>query len=267
MTTRISTRQILVSLVSLLFLLALLGVLPSLFSQSPTAWSSELGFTSLSPRGALGGSIVPASCESGYAHTPGECAPASPPVPTATLSANPSTIDSGQSSNLFWSSTRATSCTSAGGFDTGGATSNPPGGVSTGSLTETTSYQITCSGSTGTSTPALATVTVLQPTATIIANPDRVNTGTGSGGGGTESATTTLTWNATNVNTCAITRNGVPWLALTADTERVVSGSTADIITTQTAYKISCSNDASGSAAAAIAATEIVNIISSFQEF
>ncbi len=57
--------------------------------------SSEVGFVSLSPRGAAGGGIVPASCESGYAHTPGECTPCSfsPANPnvgdTVTWSVNP----------------------------------------------------------------------------------------------------------------------------------------------------------------------------------
>ena len=258
---------------TLLVLFLCVAAILSLFSSNTlVARSSELGFTSLSPRGASGGSIVPASCESGYAHTPGECAPPPPATPTASLSANPSTIDSGQSSNLFWTSTDATSCTSAGGFDTGGATTNPPGGVATGVLTATTTYQITCSKGALTSAPSFATVAVRQPTVTITANPNRVNTGTGGGGGGSGgsggSATTTISWNATNVNTCAITRNGATWMALTADAGRIVSGSTVDTITTQTVYRMSCTNDASGAGGvAAAAATQIVNIISSFQEF
>jgi hypothetical protein len=73
-------------------------------------------------------------------------------TPTATLSASPNPIASGSSSTLAWGSTNATSCAGT-GFSTGNATS---GSVSTGALTVTTSYSVTCSGS----NPASVTVTV-----------------------------------------------------------------------------------------------------------
>lgn len=44
------------------------------------------------------------------------------PQPTASLTANPTTINQGQSSMLTWSSTNATSCTGT-NFSTSGATS------------------------------------------------------------------------------------------------------------------------------------------------
>lgn len=75
--------------------------------------------------------------------------------PTATLSANPTSIVSGSSSVLTWSSTNATSCTGT-GFSTGGATS---GSVSTGSLSSTTTYSVSCAGTGGTATDS-ETVTV-----------------------------------------------------------------------------------------------------------
>jgi hypothetical protein len=76
-----------------------------------------------------------------------------PPVPTATLAANPKSIAAGQSSTLTWSSTNAASCT-GGGF-TAAATS---GSVIVAPAV-TTAYSITCTG-TGGSATALATVTV-----------------------------------------------------------------------------------------------------------
>ena len=173
--------------------------------------------------------------------------------PTATLSANPSTIDSGQSSTLTWSSTYATSCTAAGGFSTGGATS---GSASTGVLTSTQNYQVSCTGPDGSANSNIATVTVRIPTVSIGAAPDRVASG----------AATTISWSATNVNSCTITRNVTAWLTLIADASRALSGSTTDTVTTQTTYVISCTNNASATATAATA-TKVVNIVSDFEEF
>jgi hypothetical protein len=78
-------------------------------------------------------------------------------TPAASLSANPSTITSGQSSSLTWRSTNATSCaaTAPSGFSVSGTS-----GSKQVSPTSTTTYTITCSGSGGTSQPASAVVTV-----------------------------------------------------------------------------------------------------------
>lgn len=185
------------------------------------------------------------SISTGSFTTPTSCAP------SATLSASPSTVDQGESSTLTWGSTNATSCTSAGGFSTGGATS---GSASTGALSSTSVYQVTCDGLGGTSAPAFATVTVLTPTVSVSANPDRVTSG----------GSTTVTWNATNVNSCVITRNGTTWQSLTANPSRVVSGSAANTITSQTNYVMTCSNNAGSSAATA---NIVANIVPGFQEF
>jgi hypothetical protein len=76
------------------------------------------------------------------------------PAPTATLSANPTSIPSGQSSTLTWGSTNATSCTGT-NFSTGNAVS---GSVTVTPLT-TTTYSLGCTGAVG-SASASATVTV-----------------------------------------------------------------------------------------------------------
>ena len=78
------------------------------------------------------------------------------PVPTATISANPSSITSGNSSTLTWSSTNATSCTASNGWSGSKATS----GTQSVAPTVTTTYSITCTGAGGTSPAASATVTV-----------------------------------------------------------------------------------------------------------
>jgi hypothetical protein len=79
------------------------------------------------------------------------------PAPTVTLSANPASITSGQSSTLTWSSTNATSCTGM-GFTASGTS----GSVSV-SPTSNTTYSITCTGSGG-SASANATVNVTTTT-------------------------------------------------------------------------------------------------------
>ncbi len=174
---------------------------------------------------------------------------------SANLTANPSTIDSGQSSNLTWTSTGTTVCNSAGGFTTGGATSGGP--VSTGILTSTQNYQITCIGI-GSNAVANASVTVLVPNIIITASPDRVISG----------GTTTISWTVSNVNDCTIKRNGVDWQAFNTGATRSANGSAADTINSQTTYTISCTNNgSSGGGVFAASATKIVNIVSAFQEF
>lgn len=78
-----------------------------------------------------------------------------PAVPTATLTASPTSVEKGSSATLTWSSTNASSCTGT-GFSAGGATS---GSVSTGALTATTNYSVSCTGTGGTGTDT-ETVTV-----------------------------------------------------------------------------------------------------------
>jgi hypothetical protein len=80
------------------------------------------------------------------------------PAPTASLSANPASINAGQSSTLSWSSTNATSCT-GGGFSSGGAISGSA--VVTPSTTRT--YSVSCTGDGG-SASASTTVTVSSRT-------------------------------------------------------------------------------------------------------
>jgi len=86
------------------------------------------------------------------------------PNPSVSLSASPTSVTSGSSATLTWSSTNATSCTLSGGsFSSGGSsssTSEPTSGsASTGALTSSTTYTLSCSGASGT-TPASQSVTV-----------------------------------------------------------------------------------------------------------
>ncbi len=77
------------------------------------------------------------------------------PAPTVSLTATSLNITSGQSSTLNWSSTNATSCSASGGWSGAQALS----GSLVVSPTATTTYALTCTGSTG-SASASVTVTV-----------------------------------------------------------------------------------------------------------
>jgi hypothetical protein len=84
------------------------------------------------------------------------------PLPTVSLTANPTSITSGGSSTLTWSSTNATSCTGT-GFTAGGTS-----GSATVSPTASQSYSITCTGTGGTAAPSSATITVSATTLTAL---------------------------------------------------------------------------------------------------
>lgn len=112
------------------------------------------------------------------------------PVPTVTLSANPISIASGAATTLTWSTSNATSCEATGGWT---GTRGTAGSESTGNLTASQTYTLTCTGSGGT-TPAQTSVTVAAapPTVTISANPANV----------LANAATLLTWSTTGALTC-----------------------------------------------------------------
>ena len=110
-----------------------------------------------------------------------------PPAPTVTLTANPASIQSGQSSTLSLTTSNATSCS--------GPVSGT-GGTANVSPTATTSYTETCTGAGGSGSGS-ATVTVTQPpppapTATLTANPPTITSGQSS----------VLTLASTNATSC-----------------------------------------------------------------
>lgn len=174
------------------------------------------------------------------------------PIPTATLSANPTSVDVGQTSTLTWNSTNATSCTGT-GFTTGGRTS---GSASTGALNTpgTQNYQVVCSGQGGSSDPAFASVEVVAPSATISASPDRVSSG----------GSSTLSWSANNVNSCTVTGPTGTLASGASDADRNFSTGSprSAAITTQSTFTITCQTRTSP-----VSDSVIVNITPGFQEF
>lgn len=112
------------------------------------------------------------------------------PAPTVSLAASPSSIVSGKSTMLTWSSTNATSCTASGGWSGSHSTS---GSQSTGTLSANATYTLTCTGGGGSAAQS-ATVTVASaaPTVSLSASPSTVASG----------AASTLSWSSTNATAC-----------------------------------------------------------------
>lgn len=133
-----------------------------------------------------------------------------------------------------------------GGFDTGGAANNSSG-VLTGALTDNpTIFGITCTGLGG-SVTSYASVTVLQPYATISASPTRVTSGTNS----------TITWTAGQVRSCTITGPGI---SRTDYAETPTSQSVA--ITGKSTFTIRCLTNGEDKVG-----TATVNVGALFKEF
>jgi hypothetical protein len=168
----------------------------------------------------------------------------SAPAPTASLTASPTSIVSGNSSTLTWSSTNATSCSGTGftASGTSGSTSVSP--------TATTTYTITCSGSGGQQATASATVTVTAaaaPTASLTASPTSIVSGNSS----------TLSWSSTNATSCSGT----------GFTASGTSGSTSVSPTATTTYTITCSGSGGQQATASATVTVTATALPELQAY
>jgi len=111
--------------------------------------------------------------------------------PTLMLTANPTSITSGQSSVISWTTTDATSC------DATWTPSKKIADSKTVSPAVTTAYPMICTGSGGSVNQSVAvTVTFPQPTLTLFSLPDELPAGGGN---------VTLQWSSTNTNSCSAT--------------------------------------------------------------
>lgn len=175
-------------------------------------------------------SLVLAACGGGG----GSSAP--PAAPTVTLTANPTSVVSGSTAALTWSSSNATSCTASGGWTGSKATS---GTENSAALTANASFTLTCSG-TGGSGSASVSVTVtapVLPTVTLTATPPSVTTG----------SSTNLTWMSTNATTCTASGG---WTGTKATSGSEVSAA----LVANTSFTLSCTG-AGGTASASASVT------------
>jgi hypothetical protein len=162
------------------------------------------------------------------------------PVPNAPLItsfvANPTTITTGSSSSLTWSSANATSCMASGGWTGAEATS----GTQNVSPTSTTTYTLTCTGASGTTAPGSVTVTVSAapaPTVTLSAGPTTIASGDNS----------TLTWSSTNATSCTASGG---WTGTQA-----TSGKLSVSPTSTTTYTLTCTGTGGTTAPASATVT------------
>ena len=149
--------------------------------------------------------------------------------PAVTLSASPSTIVTGSSSTLTWSSPNATSCTASGSW----SGNEPTAGTLVVSPTATSTYTLTCTSPTGTSSPVSATITVNPPAPSVSIT---ANTGSIVAGG-----STTLTWSSTYATACL---GSGGWSG-----SEPMAGTLAVSPTVTTTYTIVCSNSTGNSPA------------------
>ncbi|MEK7538952.1 MAG: peptidoglycan-binding protein [Patescibacteria group bacterium] len=149
-----------------------------------------------------------------------------PSAPTATITATPTSVTSGGSTVIAWSSTNATSCTATGGTNGWSGTKGISGTQTFSNLSANTTYTMTCTGSGGTTAPQSTTVVVTAPatpTVTLTANTTSVTSG----------GTAILTWTSTNASTC--TASGA-WSG-----NKTLSGTqTLSNLTTTGTYTMTC---------------------------
>lgn len=195
-------------------------------------------------------------CKIGGSFSYGQPPNSSCPGPSVDLSValGRSVVDSGQSATLTWNSPDATSCRWTGGFSE--LSVGPSGSVSTGPLTQTSTYQIACSNASGTGAASNVTITVMNPEVTISANPVRVRAGVQS----------TITWEGKDIKSCVVTGPAGETISSgDADaTSHVFSAGSpvSATITTQSTYRITCETNGDPMVKSAL-----INVVPLYQEF
>ncbi len=174
------------------------------------------------------------SCASGSSWNGSVCQ-ATVVTPSVSLNVSPSSVFSGNSSTLSWTSANVSSCTAsaspASASWTGSrSTSSSYPHESTGSLYTNTTFTLSCTGVNGSASDS-ETVQVLQDTgsevaAVLTANPERIALGESS----------TLSWSSNNATSCS----GIGF-----STGGAISGSTPVSPTVNTTYTVSCTDGSS----------------------
>ncbi len=145
-----------------------------------------------SASGATKYHLVTITNAQGTVKLPFECVAVTPP-PKVVLTASPTSISSGGSTNLTWSSTDATACNASGAWSGAKTTA---GMQSLAGLTATSTFSLACTGAGGTTSASTTVMVVAAPPPSDTTPPIRAN---GSPSGalpvGTSSASVSLTTN------------------------------------------------------------------------
>ena len=161
--------------------------------------------------------------------------------PSLTFAAADTVIGEGSSTTLTWSTENVDSCLASGGWD---GTRAASGSESTGALTNTASYTLTCTGPDGEVAETVVVTVAPAPTVSLNASPEAVASG--------EAAT--LTWSSSNADTCAASGD---W-----DGPRGTSGSeSTGALTSSGTYTLTCQGDGGeGVAVTTVNVTQAVTI-------
>ncbi|MFA5792059.1 MAG: hypothetical protein WC884_03415 [Candidatus Paceibacterota bacterium] len=186
--------------------------------------------------------------------------------PTVNISANPTFVSYNGASTLTWNSNNATSCSASSGVNGWSGLKSTSGTFYTGALTNTTTYNITCTNSTGQQANASATVTVagqvipqvcqdtsatnyggslpcrynqiVYPTVNLSANPLSVS----------YNGASTITWNSNNAISCSASSGVNGWSGLKSTSGTFYTGA----LTNTTTYNITCTNSTGQQANASV---------------
>ena len=158
------------------------------------------------------------------------------PAPSLSLTANPLNVAMGTASTLTWTSANATDCTASDGWSGSKGTA---GTQSSGLLSATTKFTLTCTGTGGFATQSV-TITItstppLAPTVSLSASPTSIASG----------GNATLTWSSTNATSCTASGG---WSGAQSTSGTQSTGA----LTASTSYTLSCSNGAGSASQTAL---------------
>lgn len=166
-------------------------------------------------------SISPATC-------PG-CVIAPSSLPSVTISANPTAVNSGASSLLTWNAKNSTSCSGTGSWS--GSKAATPGDHTElmTNITSNRTYTITCTnGTVGAWAAVDVTVNPSAPTVTLTATPSNVSSG----------GSTSLSWTSTNATSCTASVDWNGSKALSSNSSPEVKTN----LTSNKTYTLTCTN-------------------------
>ena len=185
-----------------------------------------------------------AACHSGFGVSPNGSSVSVDAKPVITLAPNPSIVMRGSGTTLAWSTTSADACVASNGWS---GPKPPSGSVAIDQLTTTTSYQLTCTGSAGSSSQsAQVVVATPAPTVSLTAQPTTIAAGGNS----------TLTWTSTDATTCTASGG---WGGVLATSGSLTMGALAS----NTEFVLTCSGiDGTASQATTVTVASAAPVIS-----
>jgi hypothetical protein len=156
-------------------------------------------------------------------------------IPTATITATPSTISSGGTTAVAWSSTNASSCVAISPSPSTFSTSNATSGTRSFALTNnlvipaTTTFAVRCTSTTGHTADANVVVTVNAPSTVL----PTISWGFNPGSLPAGNQSTVVTWSSTNATSCTGSGGVFNTNGQTSGTQTLTQSAT-------TVYNISC---------------------------